>query len=161
MIAFDLICDANHRFEGWFRSSAVFDEQQAQGQLSCPICGSNDVRKAPMAPAIVPGRSQERSLDQLVEHEAVSAHTVEAAFNADLPPKLKEEVERVFAKVRAHVEDTCDYVGEDFAEEARAIHYGDVDPRGIYGEASDEEAQDLLDEGIELMALPFARKSDA
>lgn len=136
MIRYSLVCDQAHEFEGWFSESADFDRQKASGFLSCPICSSSSISKSLMAPMVATARLKEER--QMVAHDA-------AQREAYL--KLKEAV----AAVRANSED----VGERFPEEARKIHYGEADARGIIGNASPDEARALIDEGIEIAPLPI------
>ena len=138
MILFALRCAADHEFEGWFRDGAMFDKQSAGGKITCPQCGNNDVTKAPMAPRLARSTAPEQA-----------------------PPPSPEQLHRMLQRLRRHVETTCDYVGERFAEEARRIHYGESDPRGIYGETSAEDAAGLADEGIEVSRIPWLPRSDA
>jgi len=136
MILFALRCAADHEFEGWFRDGAMFDKQSAGGKITCPQCGNNDVTKAPMAPRVARSRKAEA---------------------APSPAQLRTALQ----ELRRHVETNCDYVGERFAEEARRIHYGESDPRGIYGETSAEDAAGLADEGIEVSRIPWLPRSEA
>ncbi|HEX3500572.1 MAG TPA: DUF1178 family protein [Stellaceae bacterium] len=136
MILFALRCAADHEFEGWFRDGATFDRQSAGGKISCPQCGDKSVTKAPMAPRVARARN---------------------AAAAPSPAELRKALQ----ELRRHVETHCDYVGERFAEEARRIHYGESDPRGIYGEASDDDAKDLAEEGIEVNRIPWLPPTDA
>ncbi|MEM9168405.1 MAG: DUF1178 family protein [Pseudomonadota bacterium] len=144
MIKYTLRCDANHEFEGWFRASDDFDAQAADGRLSCPVCGSSEVRKAIMAPAV--------------------ARTARPAANdaarAEKLAKIREAIRDAAGRARAYVEKNFDYVGPSFPEEARRIHYGETPERRIYGEASGEEARALADEGVEIAPLPAAPKTD-
>jgi hypothetical protein len=159
MIVFDLKCSENHTFEAWFRSSADYEDQQAKGIVECPYCGDRDVKKAMMAPNVA-AKGNTRSESATPAPSASSAPS--AAKGAD--PKAAElaaKAQELFSKLRSHVEETCDYVGDRFAEEARKIHYGESEERGIYGESSAEETKELLDEGVEIMPLPGARRSDA
>ena len=146
MILYQLACTNAHQFEAWFRDIATYDAQSAAGDIMCPLCGSNGVTKAPMAPRLArrragEGRSSNGTPDPEAEHIAAAKQVIEA--------------------LQHKVEENCDYVGENFAEEARKIHYGEVEKRGIYGEATDMEAGDLEDEGIEFHRLPRLPKSDA
>jgi hypothetical protein len=136
MILFALRCAADHEFEGWFRDNAMFDRQSAAGKITCPQCGDNGVTKAPMAPRVARSRKAEA---------------------APSPAHLRKALQ----ELRRHVETNCDYVGERFAEEARRIHYGETDPRGIYGEASPDDAAGLAEEGIEVSRIPWLPRSDA
>ncbi len=150
MIVFDLKCPENHRFEAWFKSSSAYEEQLAAGIVECPYCGSTEVSKAPMAPNVA-AKGNTRA------ETAPMVHTKDDA-------KLNElvaEAQKVFAKLRNHVEMNCDYVGDQFAEEARKIHYGEADDRGIYGESTLEETKALLEEGIEIMPLPGSSRKNA
>ncbi len=135
MIRYSLACDNAHAFEGWFSSSADFDRQVETGFLTCPVCGSAAVGKSLMAPSVSTGRKKEA-----VQQVAFDAARQEAMA------KLKEAL----AAIKANSED----VGERFPEEARKIHYGETDARGIIGQASLAEVRDLIDEGIEVAPLP-------
>jgi hypothetical protein len=137
MILFDLRCAKDHVFEAWFRDSAAYELQTRAGKVGCPSCGSRKVEKAPMAPRI--GKSASGKQTTLtVSNEA-----------AELRKQLTE--------LRAKVEANCENVGDKFAEEARRIHYGEADKRGIYGETSDDDARELHDEGIPFARLPWPR----
>lgn len=141
MIHYTLVCGSGHEFEGWFRTSAAFDEQVARAELSCPHCGSTEVAKGIMAPNVATGRSREA----LSERRQLYVHA--------------QQMRQMMAAWRAHVEKTCDYVGERFPEEARRIHASEeAEARGIYGEASPEEAKALIEEGIPIAPLPPAPK---
>lgn len=139
MIKYDVNCSNGHRFEGWFRDSATFEAQAASGEIACPICGDTVVTRALMTPAI--GRSNE----------------VKAAEAAQMMAQMRKAV----TEVRTKVEAECDPVGDKFAEEARKIHYGESEKRGIYGTATAEEAAGLHDEGIAFGMIPDLPKEDA
>ena len=130
MIVYTLKCQNEHAFEGWFASSAAFDEQAATGKLVCPMCNSQKIVKAPMAPSV--------------------AGTKKGALATDELKKMRQ----FMTGMRKYVEKNADYVGKEFPEEARKIHYGEADPRHIYGETTLEEAKDLVEEGIDIAALP-------
>jgi hypothetical protein len=134
MIKYALVCENEHGFEGWFGASADYDEQQARGLLECPVCGSGVVRKQIMAPAVAGTKAQ--------------------ASGAELMPGMREMVMEAMGKVRAHVEENFDYVGDAFAREARDIHEGRSEKREIYGEATPAEVKKLKDDGIPCAALP-------
>jgi hypothetical protein len=134
MILFKLKCSAEHEFEGWFPGGATYERQAKRGMINCPTCGDTAIEKAPMAPRLA---------------------------RSAAPPPSPEQLHGMLQRLRRHVETTCDYVGERFAEEARRIHNGEADARGIYGEASDDESQALADEGIEVARLPWVSASDA
>lgn len=143
MILFNLICAAGHEFEGWFRDGAAYDAQVAAGDVACPQCGDCEVRKAPMAPSVISGyRATAPSTQPVVDAETAKA------------------VREVLTNLRRHIEDSCVYVGERFAEEARRIHYGESEKRPIYGEASAAETRALCDEGVEVAAIPWLPRHD-
>ncbi|MBC2666414.1 DUF1178 family protein [Novosphingobium flavum] len=152
MIVFDLQCAPDgHRFEGWFSSSEDFARQQERGLVCCPTCGSAEVNKAVMAPNV--GRKG----NQLPEpaRKAVGG-PVPAVANAGpaLPPEAAAML-RAIAEAQAQALKSSRWVGEDFAEKARAIHYGENDPEAIHGQARPEEVRDLLEEGVEIAPILF------
>ena len=134
MIRFSLICDHDHEFEAWFRSNDDFDTQKKRGFVDCPSCGSTKVQKALMAPAVSTGRRQEKIALAMNEQQ----RTVMA--------QLKEMSEKI--------RENADYVGDKFAEEARKIHFGETEARGIYGEATLDEAKSLAEDGVGFMPIP-------
>ena len=134
MIRYALSCDAGHEFEGWFGSSSDYDDQSARGMVSCPVCDSAAVRKQIMAPAVA-GTKRTRG---------------------EAPAIPREMMMQAMAKVRAHVEETFDYVGDAFAKEARDIHEGKSEERGIYGEATPAEVKGLVEDGVPVAPLPPA-----
>jgi hypothetical protein len=130
VITYSLRCHKGHEFEGWFRDSAAFDQQSGSGHLTCPACNSAKIEKAVMAPAV-------------------------AGTKKTTTRKSDAKQMRQFATgLRKYVEQHADYVGPSFAEEARKIHYGETPERQIYGEASQREAQDLVEEGVDVALLP-------
>jgi hypothetical protein len=133
MIQYALRCGSGHRFDAWFKSADAFDRQADQGLLSCPQCGSSEIEKALMAPAVA------KTLDP----SPVGPVTERARMVA------------MMRALKSKIEAEADYVGAEFAEEARRIHYGEAEERGIYGEASRDEVVELIDEGIEIMPLPI------
>lgn len=141
MIVFDLICDNEHTFEAWFKDSKTFDRQRRKKAVLCPICDSTKVEKALMAPNIATSKTKDRAEQ--------SQKTVMAA-----------NMRKMLSEVRKAVEENCDYVGPQFAEEARKIHHGEKDPRGIYGEATKEEAAELREEGVEFGEIPWLPRMD-
>jgi hypothetical protein len=150
MIVFDLECrTSGHRFEGWFGSSGDFDDQQARGLLCCPECGSAKVGKAVMAPSV--GRKG----NQLAEVRArPSAKTAETVSNAPMSPEAAQMM-RKLATMQAEALKQSRWVGDKFAEDAKAMHYGERKHESIYGEATLEQAKNLLEEGIAVAPLPF------
>ena len=162
MIVFDLKCVNGHQFESWFRSSDAYDRQVADGLVECPYCGSIDVKKALMAPNVTAKGNQEStgSTAQFTGPAPVSAGSA-AMTNSPELQKLARQAADAMEKLQKHVEQSCENVGDRFAEEARKMHYGESEERGIYGETSLDEAQELLDEGVDIMPLPGVRRTDA
>lgn len=158
MIVYDLKCSAGHVFEVWFGSSSDYNQQKKRGLLECPYCGDKTVEKALMAPNVAP--KSNRKPDQPAPRApggapgGVAAGAGAGAGGEPSPEQVKEMLARL-AEVQRQVEDTFDYVGDEFAEEARRIHFGEVEERPIYGEVNLEEARELKDEGIDVMPLPF------
>lgn len=148
MIVFDLQCrDGEHRFEGWFGSSEDYESQCARGLVACPQCGSPDVIKAVMAPNV--GRKG----NQLPAPKA-RADTPQPVANAPLPPEAAAMLQAL-AKMQAEAIKQSKWVGGDFAEQSRAMHYGERDHEIIHGQATPEEARELHEEGIAVMPLLF------
>lgn len=134
MILFELRCPHGHHFEGWFKDNAAYDAQVAAGEVACPVCGDTRVGKAIMAPRL------NKATGQNLDSQGAAL-----------------EMRRMLVELRQTVERNCDYVGDRFADEARRIHYGDVEERAIYGEASAEQTAELEDEGIAIARLPWLR----
>jgi len=132
MIRYALACEHDHDFEGWFGSSADFDDQQARGLLECPVCASKAVRKQIMAPAVA-GTKRERT-------------------EASAPNRAM--MMEAMSRIRRHVEDNFDNVGDTFAKEARAIHEGKSEARGIYGQATAAEVKGLVEDGVPVAPMP-------
>lgn len=151
MIVFDLRCAHAHVFEAWFGSGDEYEAQRARGLVACPICGDREVSKAAMAPAVPVKGNRAPAPNATAPAQPVAAH----------PPEMVKAMLAAMAEVQAKVEANCDYVGDRFADEARAIHHGESERRGIYGEATAEQAVALKDEGIEVAALPFKPKRAA
>lgn len=149
MIRYALVCDNGHEFESWFGSSGGFDEQSAAGLVICPVCGSASVSKAMMAPSIASGRQV-----ALVEGPAPAEQEVAPPAPVALTSERELELRDMIRALRQHVESVADNVGDEFASEARRMHYGEIDERPIYGEATREDVRGLLDDGIEVMPLP-------
>ncbi|MGB0748092.1 MAG: DUF1178 family protein [Magnetospiraceae bacterium] len=159
MIRFQLKCSADHRFDGWFKSGADFDQQAEMGIIECPLCGGTEVHKAPMAPNVITNRA---TAPAPVENPTPADTAVPAPAVATPPPATEPpDVNKLYAMAaafRAHVEKTFDNVGEDFADTARRIHAGDEPARGIYGETTPEEAEALEEEGVPVLPLPWKRQ---
>lgn len=146
MIKYQLVCTNEHTFDAWFRDSAAYDRQAGAGEVLCPVCGTAEVSKALMAPRVGRRKGTDDG-DRPVR---------------DMPPAEKQamlaaKVGQALRLLRRHVEENCDYVGDRFAEEARKIHYGEADARGIYGETTSEEAEELREEGVEFYSVPWPR----
>lgn len=182
MIVFDLICAESHRFEGWFSSSDDYDSQLDRGILTCPECGSPTVTKAPMAPAVSMKGTQTRvdtpfseqkndsaaashAVSDAVSDSGISSHPDEAAprrlpheqqvlTRGPLPEEVSKALENL-ANVQKKALKNSKWVGSDFAEQSRAMHYGERDAEVIHGKASVEEAEELMEEGIHVAPLPF------
>jgi hypothetical protein len=145
MIVYDLACTEGHRFEGWFGSSGDFEDQRARGLLACPSCGSSEVTKAPMAPA-VPAKGNQRQ-------EVLSPESRPMA-NTPMPPEMQQAL-AALAKAQAEALKHSTWVGDKFAEETRKMHYGERDEAPIHGQASLAEAKALIEEGVPVAPLPF------
>lgn len=166
MIKFSLCCKNDHDFEAWFASNDEFDRLQAGKLVDCPTCGSTDVNKALMAPAV-----SKRRVGNVIDSKA-GGHEVtapkgaalsnsgdpsgsdRAMMNVPVSRELQQAFQKQLRELRKTVMENADNVGEKFPEEARKIHYGEAESRGIYGKASGEEAKELLDEGIGILPLP-------
>ncbi len=156
MIRYALQCERRHGFESWFADSAAFDKQARRGLVACPVCGSTKVEKAIMAPAIASRRTRsERPIDMpaappaaqpSAPPDAKSAVAMISPQERELRTKLKE--------LRDHLTRNAENVGRRFPEQARKMHYGEIEHRSIYGEASPQEAKDMHEEGIEFHPLP-------
>jgi len=159
MIRYALYCEHDHPFEAWFGSSSDYDVQAAQGLVECPMCLSTVVRKQVMSPAISTSRRRSEA-EAAVTVPAVAA-TPDGAVGPEVASpeaqaQMRTMMMEALSQVRRHVEDTFDYVGDSFAKEARDIHEGRSEQRGIYGEASPKEVQALLNDGITVAQLPQA-----
>jgi hypothetical protein len=134
VIQYSLQCAKGHGFDAWFKNAAAFDEQKARGIVSCAVCGDSQVEKAPMAPAVARTDHERRTV--------ASAHPDAAKFR------------EMLREYRRKVMSEADYVGDRFAEEARKIHFEEVEARGIYGEASKDEIAGLIEDGVDFLPLP-------
>jgi hypothetical protein len=150
MIRYNLRCERGHAFESWFQSSSAYDSQVERKLVGCPSCGTTKVEKAIMAPQI--GRKK-RDGAATQQPEAASSE-VGTTLSTPLMMAQERELRAKLKELRDHVVKNADNVGERFPNEARKMHYGDIEHRPIYGEASPEEARSLIDEGIEVTPLP-------
>ncbi|WP_297491078.1 DUF1178 family protein [Acidocella sp.] len=157
MIHYQLRCAAGHQFDGWFRDSDGFESQAASGLVACPSCGTTDVLRALMTPGI-PRKGRELK----PATPPVPVATPDQSLGMPAAGGMIPDTVRVaLQNLREEVERNCDYVGADFAEEARRIHNGDTKPRGIYGESTDEEAEALEEDGIVFARIPWAPRNDS
>lgn len=166
MIKYQLICDKSHEFEGWFGDSAAFESQQESGFLTCPVCGSADVRRALMAPNLASPKTRKTDLAEQqpsAQPEPQPQPQAPQQASAALPPAAARKMQELMSEMRAlqtKIREECRDVGNDFADEARKIHYGEVEPEGIYGQATAEEREALDEEGIEIMDMPWLPKDN-
>jgi hypothetical protein len=155
MIRYSLICERKHDFEIWFKNSADYDKQAKRGLVTCPACGSAEVEKALMAPAL--GRGTKKDVHVPAAESASTAEVpvpVENKTPVAMISPQEHEFRAKLKELRDHLTKNADNVGAKFPEEARKMHYGESKHRSIYGEASPQEAKELLDEGVELHPLP-------
>ena len=149
MIHYNLRCERDHAFESWFQSSSAYESQEKRKLVNCPVCGSTKVERAIMAPQIVSKKGREPAVPPpapVAEVTPPASTPLLMAQERELRVKLKE--------LRDHIVKNADNVGERFPVEARKMHYGDIEHRPIYGEASPEEARSLIEEGVEVSPLP-------
>jgi len=154
MIKYALICQNQHVFDAWFRDSAAFDEQSEGGALACPVCGDARVAKALMAPAIMRRSAAKQTAKKGDKGDKVGMAAEKLAEKS----KTTQEIMQVMGKLQDYVVENFDYVGADFADQARAMHYGEQESRAIYGESTPEEALALYEEGVPTTPLPIVPK---
>lgn len=148
MIRYSLTCEADHTFETWFRSSADFEGLATKGNIACPTCGSTNVEKALMAPAVATSRKKEARKEAAGDSlQVANPQAAEAAAK-------RTELMAMMRQLREEVTKNADYVGERFAEEARRMHFDETEQRGIYGEATPSEVRELHEDGIPVLPLP-------
>ena len=153
MIRYTLVCERQHNFESWFANSAAYDKQVKRGLVGCPICGSIKVEKAIMAPRL--GRSGKPiDMPQAPEAPAPAAAPAEAPAPVAMMSPQEREFRRKLKELREHLIGNADYVGRRFPEEARKMHYGEIERHSVYGEATPDQAKELHEEGIEFHPLP-------
>jgi len=151
MIHYQLRCAQGHEFDGWFKDSAAFDRQAADKLVDCPACGGKEVARALMTPSV-----SKRGEQAAPVPASPPAAPPPVAAGGEMPDHLRAMLQRL----RAEVEKNCDYVGPRFAEEARSIHRGESQPRGIYGEATPEQAESLSEDGIEIARIPWVPRAE-
>ncbi len=158
MIRYALACDQGHTFESWFQNSAAYDKQAKRGLVTCPHCGSAKVEKALMAPQLSGTKKRGKTPAPSQDAPAPQVPAPVPAPDAPAPVAMMSPPEREFRKklkeLRDHLTKNADYVGQKFPEEARKMHYGEIEHRSIYGEASPQDAKELHEEGIEFHPLP-------
>jgi hypothetical protein len=158
MILYQLNCDRQHSFEAWFKDGATADRQLKRKTVECPACGSVTVAKALMAPRVgKKGNAREIAPIEPPAAPAPAPAVVPAGKAAMIPAELRQAL----IEVRKQIESNCDYVGDKFADEARKIHEGESEARGIYGEATDAEHEELIEDGIEVTRVPWVPRGDA
>jgi hypothetical protein len=156
MIRYALACEHGHTFESWFASSAAYDKQAKHGLVTCPVCNSAKVEKTIMAPRVAGAKKR----DILPAAEAPAPASPPSAPPANVPAPVammsppERELRKKLKELREHLTKNADYVGQRFPEEARKMHYGEIEHRSIYGEASPDQAKELHEEGIEFHPLP-------
>ncbi len=155
MIRYALNCERGHAFESWFQNSAAYDKQAKRGLLTCPICGSAKVEKAIMAPRLVHADAVEPATMPPSPAPAPAPASAPAKQPVAIMSPHERELRQKLKELREHITKNADYVGPRFPEQARKIHYGEVEHRSIYGEASPEQAKELHEEGIEFHPLPI------
>src|SRR4051794_26497065 len=158
MIHYDLRCSHDHTFDGWFKDSGAFERLAKRGLVECPHCGDVKIDRALMRPAVAKREAGPVPSPAPAPQPPSSNQPCPPAAMAGggLPAHMRVMLQRMRAEVEKH----CDYVGPQFAEEARKIHYGESEKRGIYGEASPEQAKELADEGIEVSRIPWVPRAD-
>ncbi len=165
MILYQLKCSHSHEFEAWFKDSGTYESQASSGEISCPYCSDVNVGKALMAPNVVTHKQAITTVTdesappspQALKEIAQNAAEVSGDARAE---EVARQILKAINKVQKHIEENFDDVGENFAEEARAIHHGEADERGIYGEATKEDATKLSEEGIDFQQLIWPNRSN-
>jgi hypothetical protein len=165
MIHYELCCKDGHVFDGWFKDSGAFETQAKSGLLECPTCGTADVTRALMAPAVSRRAQPPATIPQATQPVPTPGTALVPATPPELPmaldgARIPAQVRAALQKLRAEVETHCDYVGPSFAEEARRIHAGESEKRGIYGEATPEQAEALAEDGIPVARIPWVPRAD-
>jgi hypothetical protein len=161
MIRFSLRCGHGHEFESWFKDSAAHERMAAAGLVDCPVCGDTHVSKALMAPAIRKTRGVKgRPVAEPVEAPPAKPPVPEPEAPRLAAGPMPAQMVALLQRMRTEVEKSCEYLGKDFAKEARRIHEGEAEPRGIYGEATEAETEALREDGIEVARLPWVPRAD-
>ena len=154
MIHYNLRCKKGHAFESWFQSSSAYEIQEKRKLVNCPVCGSSDVARAIMAPRVVSKKGRDKAPTEPLPVPAPATEVMPPASPTPLLMTQERELRTKLKELRDHIVKNADNVGERFPNEARKMHYGDIEHRPIYGEASPDEAKALIDEGVEVMPIP-------
>jgi len=154
MIRYALACDKGHVFESWFQNSAAYDTQVKAALITCPVCNSAKVEKTLMAPGVVGANKRAGAPPASPSSPRPAADTADTATPVAMMSPQEQEFRKKLKELRDHLTKNADYVGQKFPEEARKMHYGDIEHRSIYGEASPDQAKELHEEGIEFHPLP-------
>jgi hypothetical protein len=155
MIRYALCCQHDHSFETWFQNSAAYDRQAKRALIECPVCGSTKVEKAIMAPRLMGPRRKHADAEDAAKKSPPLPPTPPVAAQVAMMSPPERELRKKLKELREHITRNADYVGPRFPEQARKIHYGEIEHRSIYGEASPDEAKELHEEGIEFHPLPI------
>jgi len=154
MIRYALACDKGHVFESWFQNSAAYERQAKAALITCPVCNSAKVEKTLMAPGVVGAKKRAGAPPASPSSPRPAADTADTATPVAMMSPQEQEFRKKLKELRDHLTKNADYVGQKFPEEARKMHYGDIEHRSIYGEASPDQAKELHEEGIEFHPLP-------
>ena len=154
MIRYALACDKGHAFESWFQNSAAYDKQVKAALITCPVCNSAKVEKTLMAPGVVGAKKRAGAPPASPSSPRPAADTADTATPVAMMSPQEQEFRKKLKELRDHLTKNADYVGQKFPEEARKMHYGDIEHRSIYGEATPDQANELHEEGIEFHPLP-------
>jgi hypothetical protein len=154
MILYDLKCSQGHQFEAWFKDSGTYDKQAKRGDVECPVCSDTGIEKAIMAPSIS-SSTRKKGL----EYDAPAKRGSRGGqIDEGRASEVAREILEAVGKVQKQVEENCEDVGDKFADEARAIHYGEAEERGIYGEATKSEVEELAEEDIPVSRIPWKKR---
>jgi hypothetical protein len=157
MIHYQLRCSQGHEFDGWFSDSAAFDKQAKRGLVECPVCADVKISRAMMAPAVATRDTPPAPVEKPRAAVETQATPPAPVAGGRMPAHLRAMLQHMRAEIEKH----CDYVGPAFAEEARKMHHGESERRGIYGETTPTEAEALAEEGIDVSRIPWLPRSDS
>jgi hypothetical protein len=157
MILYNLKCPQNHSFEAWFKDSGTYDKQAKRKFIECPVCSDTTIEKAIMAPRLS-STTRKKGLEYETSKTNGSNQThLKPNVDKNRASNAAQEFLEIANKLQKHVEENCENVGDNFAEEARAIHYGEAKERGIYGEATQSEVNGLVEEDISISSIPWKK----